>query len=70
MDTLKLAGMFLKFGDILHDKNTKEEKIAFEERIIFATMRAAIPDWQPPKDWSTLSLDEKSKKLTKLRDIL
>jgi len=32
-------------------------------------MKASIPDWQPPKDWDTLSNEEKNKRLKKLQSV-
>ena len=43
--------------------------VKYQERIAFATMRASIPDWQPPSNWNTLSNAEKHKRLKKLKSV-
>jgi len=43
--------------------------VKYQERIAFATMRAIIPDWQPPSNWNTLSNAEKLKRLKKLKSV-
>ena len=47
----------------------KDEHVKYKERIAFATMRASIPDWQPPSNWNELSNAEKHKRLKKLRSV-
>ncbi len=59
-----LGDLMIKEGDELSD-----EAVKYKERIAFATMRASIPDWQPPKDWDTLSNAEKHKRLNKLKSV-
>ena len=60
---------------LLGDLSTKQEDklrdehVKYKERIAFATMRASIPDWQPPSNWDTLSNEEKNKRLKKLQSI-
>ena len=61
---------FLKLGDLTADKNqTLAEKVKYKEKIIFSTMGANVPDWQPPKDWDTLSDEEKLKRLDKIEEV-
>ena len=50
-------------------KELSDMAVKYQERIAFATMRASIPDWQPPKDWDTLSNAEKHKRLKKLKSV-
>ena len=33
--------------------------VKYQERIAFATMRASIPNWQPPSNWNSLTNEEK-----------
>ena len=47
----------------------KDEHVKYKERIAFATMRASIPDWQPPSNWNKLSNAEKHKRLKKLQSV-
>ena len=57
-----LGDLSTKQGEELSDMAVK-----YQERIAFATMRAAIPGWQPPSNWDTLSNKEKHKRLKKLQ---
>ena len=60
---------------LLGDLSTKQEDklrdehVKYKERIAFATMRASIPDWQPPSNWNELSNAEKHKRLKKLKSV-
>ena len=62
---------FMLLGDLDATSTEKlsDARVAYKERIAFATMRASIPDWQPPKDWDTLSNAEKHKRLKKLKSV-
>ena len=51
-----LGDLSTKQGEELSDMAVK-----YQERIAFATMRAIIPDWQPPSNWNELSNAEKHK---------
>ena len=59
---------------LLGDLSTKQEDklrdehVNYKERIVFATMRANIPDWQPPKDWNTLTNKQKLDRLDKIQE--
>ena len=62
---------FMLLGD-LHATSTdklSDSRVAYKERIAFATMRASIPDWQPPSNWNELSNAEKHKRLKKLKSV-
>lgn len=62
MDNLNgIMKAFLMLSDLESD-NIKD-KVKSKQRIVFATMRASIPDWQAPKDWDTLTDQEKLKRL-------
>ena len=43
--------------------------VKYKERIAFATMRASIPDWQPPSDWDSLTNGQKLDRLDKLQSV-
>jgi len=67
-DLLNLANKFLLMSELLSD--TDEEKVANKQRIVFATMRKANPEWQPPGDWNELPTDEKLRRLNEIQKIL
>lgn len=67
--SIEAMKMFMLMGDMTSENNSLEEKVAYKERIAFATMRNAIPDWQPPEDWDTLSNEIKMERLTKLTSV-
>ena len=59
-----LGDLSTKQGEELSDMAVK-----YQEKIAFATMRASIPDWQPPNNWNELSNAEKHKRLKNLKSI-
>ena len=59
-----LGDLSTKQGEELSDMAVK-----YQERIAFATMRASIPDWQPPSDWDTLTNKQKLNRLNKLKSV-
>ena len=59
-----LGDLSTKQGDKLSD-----EAVKYKEIIAFATMRFSIPDWQPPKDWSSLTNKQKLERLDKLQTV-
>ena len=62
---------FLKLGEITSDKNESlADKVKYKEKIVFATMRANIPQWETPSDWDTISNEDKLKRLTKLEKVI
>tara|TARA_R110000744_G_scaffold89619_4_gene174212 strand:+ start:4037 stop:4249 length:213 start_codon:yes stop_codon:yes gene_type:complete len=61
--------MFLAMGEMSNQKETREDKLKFQERIVFATMRASIPDWQPPTDWDKLSIEVKEQRIKQLKKL-
>lgn len=69
MDNINAMKMFLIMGELTGQKESREDKLKYQERIVFATMKASIPDWEPPSDWYELSLDERENRLDKLRMI-
>jgi len=65
----------MKVFMLLGDLDTKQEDrlsdkaVAYKERIAFATMRASIPNWQPPSNWNSLTNEEKLNRLDKLQSV-
>ena len=62
MDNVNMMKMFLALGGLT--AQTMEEKVKYKERIVFAT-----PGIIKPKDWDTLSMDEKLSRLNKLSEV-
>jgi len=65
--SIEMMKMFMLLGDMTND--SLADKVAYKQRIAFATMRNAVPDWQPPSDWDTLSDEVKMERLTKLMEV-
>ena len=71
MNNIGMMKVFMLLGDL----DTKQEDklsnkaVAYKERIAFATMRASIPDWQPPSNWNSLTNEEKLNRLDKLQSV-
>ena len=55
MNTINMMKAFMLLGDLDATSTEKlsDARVAYKERIAFATMRASIPDWQPPSDWDS-----------------
>tara|TARA_R110000823_G_scaffold201518_1_gene332372 strand:+ start:195 stop:689 length:495 start_codon:yes stop_codon:yes gene_type:complete len=69
--SLKFMNAFLKLGDITSNKKeTLADKVNYKQKIVFATMRANIPQWEMPNDWDKISNEDKLKRLTKLEEII
>ena len=67
MDKFNAMKSFLVLGDLMNnDKTTLKDKVKYKERIVFATMRSMIPQWEPPADWSTITDEQKLERLTKI----
>ena len=67
---------FLLMGDLMNDKKEDttqaeylQKQVKYKERIVFATMRSKIPNWQPPSDWDRLNDSDKLERLTKIQTI-
>ena len=65
MDTLKFAKAFMMLSDMTAE--TDEQKAKIKERIVFATMRHKIPDWEPPQDWNSLTAKERLRRLEQIQ---
>jgi len=62
MENLNFMKLFLTLGSMT--EQTREEKIAFKERIVFAT-----PGIIKPNNWESLSLEERERRLEKLEKV-
>ena len=61
---------FLLMGDLMNDKKEDTaQAVKYKERIVFATMRSKIPNWQPPSDWERLNDSDKLERLTKIQNL-
>ena len=61
---------FLLMGDLMNDKKEDIAKaVKYKERIVFATMRSKIPNWEPPSDWGRLNDSDKLERLIKIQKI-
>ena len=61
---------FLLMGDLMNDKKEdKADAVKYKERIVFATMRSKIPNWEPPSDWERLNDSDKLERLTKIQNL-
>mgnify|MGYP003679750567 CR=1 FL=1 len=56
LDKLRFMKMFLAIGDMT--EKTKEEEVAYKERIIFATEGIIKPE-----DWDNLSINERKTRI-------
>jgi hypothetical protein len=63
-------GLFLKLGDLSEQEQTLEQKVAYKEKIVFATMRNQIPNWEEPYDWNEITLEQKLERLEKLESVI
>ena len=62
MDNTHIMKMFLALGGLT--AKTMEEKVAYKERIVFAT-----PGIIKPENWDELPLEEKESRLEKLESV-
>ena len=71
MNNIEMMKAFMLLGDLSTEQGNElsDEVVAYKERIAFATMRASIPDWQPPSDWNSLSNKQKLDRLNKLKSV-
>ena len=72
MNNINMMKAFMLLGESIKHKQGEELSdmaVKYQERIAFATMRASIPDWQPPSNWDSLSNEEKNKRLKKLQSV-
>ena len=71
MNNIQAMKAFMLLGDLSTKQGNElsDEAVAYKERIAFATMRASIPDWQPPSDWNSLTNGQKLDRLDKLQSV-
>ena len=71
MSNINAMKAFMVLGDLMTKKGDElsDEAVKYKERIAFATMRASIPDWQPPSDWDSLTNKQKLDRLNKLKSV-
>jgi hypothetical protein len=71
MNNIGIMQAFMLLGDLDTKQEDKlsDKAIAYKERIVFSTMRASIPDWQPPSNWNSLTNEEKLNRLDKLKSV-
>ena len=60
---------FLMLGDLMSKKDDTADAVKYKEKIVFATMRNKIPNWEKPKDWDCLNDAEKLERLNKIQTI-
>ena len=67
---LRSMKAFLLMGDLINDKKEDTaQAVKYKERIVFATMKSKIPNWEPPSDWGRLNDSEKLERLTKIQTL-
>tara|TARA_Y100001951_G_C11211611_1_gene223285 strand:+ start:575 stop:793 length:219 start_codon:yes stop_codon:yes gene_type:complete len=69
MNKLNAMKSFLILGDLTNKEQTISERVKYKERIVFATMKSMIPQWEKPSDWDDLSDETKLYRLEKLEQI-
>jgi len=71
MNNIEAMKVFMLLGDLSTKQGDElsDEAVKYKERIAFATMRASIPDWQPPSNWNTLTNKQKLDRLNKLKSV-
>jgi hypothetical protein len=71
MNNIGIMKAFMLLGDLDTKQENKlsDKAIAYKERIVFSTMIASIPNWQPPSDWNSLTNEEKLNRLDKLQSV-
>jgi len=72
MSNINMMKAFMLLGDLSTkqgEDKLRDEHVKYKERIAFATMRASIPDWQPPSNWNSLTNKQKLERLDKLQSV-
>ena len=71
MNNIQAMKAFMLLGDLSTKQGDelRDEHVKYKERIAFSTMRASIPDWQPPSDWNSLTNEQKLDRLDKLQSV-
>tara|TARA_R110000751_G_scaffold291829_2_gene399010 strand:- start:19 stop:255 length:237 start_codon:yes stop_codon:yes gene_type:complete len=66
MDVLKTLKVFIILGENMEEK----ERLAYESRIIFATMKHFLPEFKEPDNWDKKIDSEKRERLDMCKQIL
>jgi len=71
MNNIGIMKAFMLLGDLSTKQGNElsDEAVKYKEKIAFATMKASIPDWQPPSDWDSLTNKQKLDRLDKLQSV-
>ena len=71
MNNINMMKAFMLLGDLdtKQEDKLRDEHVKYKERIAFATMRASIPNWQPPSNWNSLTNKQKLDRLDKLQSV-
>jgi len=71
MSNIEAMKVFMLLGDLSTKPGDElsDTAVKYKERIAFATMRASIPDWQPPSYWNELTNKQKLDRLDKLQSV-
>ena len=71
MNNIEMMKAFMLLGDLSTEQGNElsDEVVAYKERIAFATMRASIPNWHPPKTWNERTNKQKLDRLDKLQSV-
>ena len=69
MEKFNAMKAFLLLGELSNGEQTTAQKVKYKERIVFATMRSEIHNWEPPSDWDELSDEVKLERLEKIEQI-
>ena len=71
MNNINMMKAFMLLGDLSTKQGDElsDAAVKYKERIAFATMKASIPDWQPPSDWNSLTNKQKLDRLDKLQSV-
>ena len=71
MSNINMMKAFMLLGDLStkQGEELSDMAVKYQERIAFATMRASIPDWQPPSNWNSLTNKQKLDRLDKLQSV-
>ena len=69
MNNIGIMQAFMLLGDMPREDRLSDKAVAYKEKIAFATMRASIPNWQPPSNWNSLTNKQKLDRLDKLQSV-
>lgn len=61
---------FMVMGDLTDKETDFKSKVDYKQRIVFATMKAQIPQWEPPTNWNELTDEVRMERLTKIQEMV